>query len=182
MALRTNNKKVKETIKNYIMDSFHASDFESWHDTDITNYNQICSIILSQFYIEKVQGNKQRLNSMYDYFVDWCQGLPSILDTCYYYNVSAADLLGGWLEQTEETKSKYTERQAEAIITSLIYRELTSNGDYLPKVKRSVFNSLQYAEKSINGKYNICLGCKEIGQEPGAVCYLENIHFIIVNG
>lgn len=28
-------------------------------------------------------------------FIDWCQGLPSILDTCYYYNRSAVADLGG---------------------------------------------------------------------------------------
>ena len=59
-------------------------------------------------------------------FVDWCQGLPSALDTLYYYNRSAVDDLAAILEETEEEKAKYTEAQAEEILSRLIYRELFS--------------------------------------------------------
>ena len=54
-------------------------------------------------------------------FTDWCSGLPSILDTCYYYNRSAVDDLGEILEETEQERSKYTEEQAEKQLTILIY-------------------------------------------------------------
>jgi hypothetical protein len=57
-------------------------------------------------------------------FADWAAGLPSILDTCYYYNRSAVDDLGAILEETAEEKARYSEAQAETLLTSLIYREL----------------------------------------------------------
>lgn len=58
-------------------------------------------------------------------FRDWAQGLPSALDTCYYYNRSAVDDLGTILEQTESEKSRYTEAEAENLLTIMIYCELT---------------------------------------------------------
>ena len=57
-------------------------------------------------------------------FADWCAGLPSVLDTLYFYNRSAVDDLGAILEETEQEKNRYTEQQAEQLLTSLIYREL----------------------------------------------------------
>ena len=50
--------------------------------------------------------------------------MPSILDTCYYYNRSAVYDLGAILEETAEEKARYNEAQAETLLTSLIYREL----------------------------------------------------------
>lgn len=57
-------------------------------------------------------------------FIDWCQGLPSILDTCYYYNRSAVADLGDILQQSERERAQYTEEQAERLLTHLIYQEL----------------------------------------------------------
>lgn len=131
MALKTNTKKVKETIKNYIIDGFHDSDYESWNNCKIEDYNEICSIILDTFYSEYLQHNYQyKKVSNYTLFESWAAGLPNIIDTAYYYNVCAVDLLGGWLEQTESEKAKYNERQAEQTITKLLWRELISNGKY----------------------------------------------------
>ena len=128
MALKTNSKAVKDKIKQYICDSFHNSDFEEWNKVQITDYSEICYTILHEFYIEKIHLDFQKGRRPYqDYFIKWCGGLPSILDTCYYYNVSAVDLLGDWLEQTEKERNKYSESQAEELITKLLYRELTNH-------------------------------------------------------
>lgn len=62
--------------------------------------------------------------SIQDLFIEWCQGLPSVLDTCYYYNRSAVDDLASILEQNEQEKSKFTESQAEERLTYLIFREI----------------------------------------------------------
>lgn len=180
MALRTNSKKVKETIKNYIMDSFHDSDFEHWHNVNITDYSTICSVILSTFkseYIHDYNKNNNRQNE----FINWAQGLPSIINTCYYYNVSAVDLLGDWLEETESEKSKFSENQAEELITKLIYRELTTNGCYLPEVKKADYDSIpsDYRTKDSNG-INRCFGSKVINQEPSTILYTEDVHFVLV--
>lgn len=131
MALRTNSKQAKENIKNYIMDSFHNSDYESWNNVEITDYDEICTAILSTFYVEKVRFDKMyqaHRISLQDLFFDWCQGLPSILNTCYYYNVNAKDLLGTFLNESEAEKNRYTEEQAEICITRLLWRELNAHG------------------------------------------------------
>lgn len=49
-----------------------------------------------------------------------------MVDSSYYCNVSAIDLLADWLEETEEEKKRFTEDQAEEKITYLLYRELKS--------------------------------------------------------
>lgn len=131
MALRTNTKQVKEKIKNYITDGFHDSDFESWNEIKINDYNTICEVILSTFYAEKVHHDsyfKAGRCSIQDLFFDWCAGLPNILDTDYYYSVNAVDLVGDILEQTETEKAKYTEDQAEKCMTYLLWRELNAHG------------------------------------------------------
>ena len=57
-------------------------------------------------------------------FIDWCQGLPSVLDTCYYYNRSAVNDLGDILNQSKREREKFTEEEAEKQLSHLIYREL----------------------------------------------------------
>ena len=86
--------------------------------------------VLDVFYQEKVKHDKAynagRV-SKYTLFEEWVSGLCSALPSDYYYNVSAVDLLGGWLDQTDDEKSKYSEDQAERMITKLLYRELTKH-------------------------------------------------------
>ena len=50
--------------------------------------------------------------------------MPSVLDTCYYYNRSAVVDLGKILDETPEEMSRFTESQAEKLLTDLIYKEL----------------------------------------------------------
>ena len=131
MALRTNSKQAKENIKNYIIDCFHDSDFESWNNVKVEDYNTICEVILSTFYEEKMRfDNRFKAGRMTktDLFFDWCQGLPSILGCEYYYDVNACDLLGSFLDETAAEKAKYTENEAEACITRLLWRELNAHG------------------------------------------------------
>lgn len=128
MALKTNCKQVKEAIKNYILESFHNSDFETWNNVLVDDYNEICSIILSTFWIEKVKLDRSRA-TVTELFFDWAQGLPYILNCDYYYNVPGIDLLGEWLQETEEEKAKYTEDQACNLITRLLWRELNAHGE-----------------------------------------------------
>lgn len=75
------------------------------------------------FYHEVVKYDKSR-KSINELFIYWCQGLPTIIDTCYYYNRSAVTDLAMILEESESEKSKFTERQAEEKLTHLIFREI----------------------------------------------------------
>ena len=123
--LRTNRKKAVENIRGYITDNFTP---ESYTDKEFSEFSEIAAFILETFQKEKYSvpedfryynGNEAAA------FTDWCQGLPSLLDTCYYYNRSAVDDLAAILEQTETEKARYTdESKAETLLTALIYREL----------------------------------------------------------
>lgn len=118
--LRTNTKKAIENIKAYITKGFDGTNYGI--ETPET-FEEVARIIYNTFTEEYLCGCNRRRNEQ-EVFVEWCQGLPSILDTCYYYNRSAVADLGGILEETEEERSRYTEAQAEETLSRLIYREV----------------------------------------------------------
>lgn len=140
--LKTNCKKARENIRAYIVDHFdgtnYAPDFDYIEQAQRDNaagirnvdiFSMVAHAISATFYDEKLHfDNRYQAGriSRYDLFEDWCAGLPSILDTCYYYNRSAVDDLGAILEESEEEKARFTEQQAEKRLTQLIYREIYS--------------------------------------------------------
>lgn len=122
--LKTNSKKACENIRAYIMENFNG---ENYGIEKPETFSEVARIILNTFQ-EEIFCN-ENAKRYYHYneqraFFDWCAGLPSLLDTCYYYNRSAVDDLGAILEESEEEKGKYSEEQAESLLTWLIYREL----------------------------------------------------------
>ena len=122
--LKTNSKKAKENIINYIMDNFTP---EGYTETPPEGWPQIATFIINTFRDEKYSRPEDRRyykNNETAAFMDWAAGLPSLLDTCYYYNRSAVDDLGAILEETETEKSRYTETEAEERLTYLIYKTL----------------------------------------------------------
>ena len=131
--LKTNSKKVKETIKTYIIDQFKiwCDDNIKYDDdlknADLNNYEIACNKIVEKFYKEGVKGIKySRSATLQDKFYDWCSGMIYIINTDYFLG-TAVDLLGEWLEETEEEKARYTESQAQKLITNLLYREITKH-------------------------------------------------------
>lgn len=140
--LRSNSKQARENIRAYIVDHFdgtnYAPDFDYIEQAQKENaggirnvdiFSMVAHAIAATFYNEKLRYDNRfkagRL-SRYELFEDWCSGLPSILDTCYYYNRSAVDDLGDILQENDAEKAKYTEQQAEKRLTQLIYREIYS--------------------------------------------------------
>lgn len=122
--LRTNSKKAKENIRNYIIDNFTA---ENYTDTPPTEWHEIAKFIYDTFRSEKYncpQDYRYYNNNEWKAFLDWCRGLPSVLDTCYFYNRSAVRDLGDILEQTGLERSRYEEYEAENLLTMLIYNEI----------------------------------------------------------
>ena len=122
--LKTNSKKAKENIKQYIIDGFTP---ENYTDEKITGFNNISKYILETFRSEKYsikEDFQYYHNNELAAFFDWCQGLTSLIDTCYYYNRSAVADVAKILEQSETEAARYTEEQAEQVLTKLIYREL----------------------------------------------------------
>ena len=116
--LRTNSKRVIEKVRKYIINGIDHEYFGLEADPD---FKTACKLILSACENEK---RYIKYSSGFEMFKDWAQGLPSAFDTLYYYNISAVDLLGEWLEESDSEKEKYSESKAEEMITWLIYREL----------------------------------------------------------
>lgn len=122
--LKTNSKKALENIRFYIADHFTP---ENYTETPPQEFSEIATFILDIFRSEKyhlIEDVRYYHGIENAAFKDWCAGLPSVLDTCYFYNRSAVDDLSEILEETEEEKACYTEEQAENLLTTLIYREL----------------------------------------------------------
>lgn len=122
--IRSNSKKAIENIRKYIVDNCDVCGYEVEQPQ---NFKAAAAFVLDTFKAEHWNSANIRRyygNNEYNSFVAWAQGLPSVLDTCYYYNRSAVDDLGAILEESEEEKSKYSEEQAESLLTWLIYREL----------------------------------------------------------
>lgn len=122
--LRTNTKKARENIRAYIINNFDPSNYT---DQAPESWPKIAAFILETFRAEKYYSleymraagiSEQRA------FTEWAAGLPSVLDTCYFYNRSAVDDLGAILEESESEKARYSESDAEKLLTRLIYREL----------------------------------------------------------
>lgn len=118
--LKTNSKQARENIRQYITENFTP---ENYTNEEITGFENIAKFILDVFKSEyyNVTGRYTQAEA----FKNWCSGLPSVLNTCYFYNRSAIEDLKKILDETDAEASKYTEHQAEELLTSLIYRELT---------------------------------------------------------
>ena len=125
--LRSNCRKAVENIRAYIMENFDCSNYDEYRDVDTSDWAQVQETLIHCFYNERLKHDNQykahRIGKQ-ELFFDWCQGLPSILDTCYYYNRSAVDDLANILEETDAEKKRFTESQAEEKLTWLIYREV----------------------------------------------------------
>lgn len=123
--LKTNSKQARQNVQAYIMQGFTGENYSI--ETPET-FKDTAAVIMKIFNSEKpAEGAYSRMNEQ-ERFTDWAQGLPSILDTGYYYNRSAVDDLGAILEETAEEKARYSEQNAEQLLTALIYRELVRGG------------------------------------------------------
>lgn len=122
--LKSNSKQAKENIRAYIRAGFTG---DSYGIEEPQSFEELAAVILDTFRDEKPRTEAQMIRnrmSWQDVFEEWASGLPSIIDTCYYYNRSAVEDLARILEETPEEAARYTEAQAEKMLTYLIYREL----------------------------------------------------------
>lgn len=122
--IKTNSKEARAKVRAYIVENFTDYDQRS---AEGRSFEEVASYIAEGFACEKIAYNKEKRGrnfdhyhcSLQDLFEEWAQGLPSILDCCYYYNRSAVKDLGDILEQTEEERNKYTEQQAEKLLKGI---------------------------------------------------------------
>ena len=118
--LMTNSKEAKENVRRYVLDNTDTTDYDL---PEPSTFSEAAHLIWDTFQVE-YHYSMYRYPTIADAFESWCSGLPSILDTCYYYNRSAVEDLGNILEETPEEKAQYTEQDAEKMLTYLIYREI----------------------------------------------------------
>lgn len=123
--MKTNSKKASNNIRQYIIDNADFDGYSKCADINGNDFEQVATAIYGAFWDEVGEYRTKIGYTRQQAFEYWAQGLPSILDTCYYYNRSAVDDLSKILEQEGSTKAKYSEQQAEKTLTYLIYREIT---------------------------------------------------------
>ena len=119
--MNTNCKKAVDNIRAYVIRNITV---ENYNYNQPTNFEEAAKIIIGCFWHEYMHGYNLKRNHQ-ECFIDWLSGLPSVFDSCYYYNRSAVDDLGSILEETEEEKARYNDTQAADILSRLIYREIT---------------------------------------------------------
>lgn len=130
--MRDYNKTARERIRQYIISNYCPESYEGTRFFITTNsgsFEDVARSILEIYNAEKPYTKeymeRNRISS-FESFLCWCQGLPSVLDTCYFYNRSAVDDVAKLLEEPESVAKKYSETAAERYLTNLIYRELTA--------------------------------------------------------
>lgn len=124
--LRTNSKKASENVRKYILGyADYLQERAEYDKRKVSTDDEILAYAFEVFKHEKryeIENNYS--NPCFVIFEDWARGLVLGGLFCYYYNREAKDDLATILEETDEEKAKYTEQQAEELLTRLIYREL----------------------------------------------------------
>lgn len=112
-------------LRRYIIEHFDPTGYEDSPaplgergNYETSQFPEIARFVLNTMRIEKQYRMYRR---EYEMFEDWAQGLPSILDTCYYYNRSAVEDIASIYNRR---KSSWGERAAEEQLSKAIYNEL----------------------------------------------------------
>lgn len=126
--LKTNSKKAINNIWAYIMEDLDYINSGYGYEIAEGDRKATAAAIYEIFESEKYNGPYYKQYNKQEVFTDWAQGLAlgGMFDY-YYFNKNAVDVLGDILEETETERNKYTEEQAAAMLTSLIYREVIKN-------------------------------------------------------
>jgi hypothetical protein len=130
MALRTNTKKARTNIVNYILEDMdYITERAEYDGKELTTTQNTLAYIYNIFLDEVGGWTVRNLRKTYfEAFKDWAQGLALGGTFCYYYNIDIYETLAKILEETEAEKEackkKINEDQACAMLTALIYREL----------------------------------------------------------
>ena len=126
--LKANSKKARQNLIDYIGKyATEAIESEYENGAKMIEENGLYTTIYEKFRKEKSYYFEQYSRTPESkIFEDWAQGLPLNDLFCYYCNRSAVDDLGAILEETDGEKARYTESQAEEMLTQLIYIRVKS--------------------------------------------------------
>lgn len=125
--LRTNSKAAREAVRAYILEDLDYLE-DRFPERTFNTFEDAARAIWDAFEEEKPytdQNAARRGMSRQDVFESWASGLALGGLFLYYYNISAVDLLGDILQETPEERNKYSEQDAERLLTYLIYSEVT---------------------------------------------------------
>lgn len=123
--LKTNSKKARENVRAYILTDADYIRENYGFPTDTATEDETLAFIYRTFCEEERHGIEQNYgNPCFVIFEDWARGLALGGVFLYYYNKPAVDVLGDILEETAEERARYSEQQAEELLTRLIYREI----------------------------------------------------------
>ena len=126
--LQTNSKKAIENTRAYILKHFNGKGYG--FSGDENDFHDVAAFIYKCFIDEKCKYSESYYSRIgygkRDIFEEWAEGLPSVIDTCYYYNRSAVDDIAEILEEDETEKQNYNdERNSATLLTYLIYLEIS---------------------------------------------------------
>ena len=115
--LKTNSKIARQHVLEHIRTT--ASDYLTECGYSIATDAELCTAIKAVYRAEFWHLPMTQAN-----FKQWGSGLAcgGLFD---YFLFSAVNVLGDILEETAEERNRYTEEQAENVLTYLIYREVT---------------------------------------------------------
>lgn len=122
--LKTNTKQARANIRAYIVNQL--ANIECLEDYGVNVAPFIANEQLKYIAPAIISAcDSESYGVGYEAFKRWAYGLPSVLNTDdYLIHRSAVDIVGKLLEETEEEKARFTEYDAEELLTKLIYREL----------------------------------------------------------
>ena len=137
--IRSNSKKARENVRQYILDDAdYLKERAEYDGRKLDTEDEMIAYAWEIFEEEKSYEIEQNYhNPNFGIFLDWARGLAMGNLFCYYYNRSAVDDLGEILEETDEEKAKYSEQQAEELLSRLIYREMEDahRREFIRKIK-----------------------------------------------
>ena len=125
--LKTNSRVVRERIRIYVIGN--GEDIRESMEFDEIPSNKIDDILkyVWTVFMDNYGRFTHKGVSLQEEFSTFASGLPfNIFD--YHYNVSAVDLVGDLLDETEAERSKYSESEAEKLMDYLIFRECEKAG------------------------------------------------------
>ena len=131
--LRTNSKKAKENIRLWILANYTPEDYTDAFQTETgvytpENFPEVSASIMNAFRKEK--GFDVRRYGLEIAFIDWMQGLPSILETFpLLHGWEVVEILADWLEENAEEKEAYSKKdeggeKAMETALHLVFREI----------------------------------------------------------
>lgn len=136
--LRTNSKKAKENIRLWILANYMPEGYTDAFQTEtgeyaLEDFPEVSASIMDAFRKEK--GFDVRRYGLQIAFIDWMQGLPSILETFPLLGGwGVTEILGDWLEETAEEKETYNKKdedgeKAMKMALHLVFREIQAGAE-----------------------------------------------------